>query len=120
MKCSLGDDRIQLVLWCVHNLPAFLNLKNVVALCGPNNLLLNSPEDIADGILEIARSFKKAIAILLVVIHTLYTLLYNYTLVLVITCLGGRFETNCRSGFLKTWNCPSKTMEFQNFQISRG
>ena len=106
LKCSLGDDRIQLVLWCVHNLPVFLNLKNVVALCGPNNLLLDSPEDIADGILEIARSFKKAIAILLVVIHTLYTLLYNYTLVLVITCLRGRFETNCRSVFLKILELP--------------
>ena len=89
MKCSLGDDRIQLVLWCIHNLRVFLNLKNVAALCGPNNLLLDSPEDIADGILEIARSFKKSITILLVVPYTLYTLLYNYTLVLVITCLGG-------------------------------
>ena len=89
LKCSLGDDRIQLVLWCMHNLPVFVNLKNIAALCGPNNLLLDSPEDIADGILEIARSFKKSITILLVVPYTLYTLLHNYTLVLVITCLGG-------------------------------
>ena len=106
MKCSLGDDRIQLVLWCIHNLPVFLSLKNVVALCGPNNLLLDSPEDIADGILEIARSFKKTITILLVLLYTLYTLLYNYKLALVITFLGGRFETNCPSGFLKILELP--------------
>ena len=35
----------------------FSNLKNAV-LCETNNLPLDSPEDIADGILEIARSFK--------------------------------------------------------------
>ena len=41
----------------VHlNLPTSLNQKNVVILCGTNNLLLDSPKDIADGILEIARS----------------------------------------------------------------
>ena len=84
----------------------FLNLKNVVALCGPNNLLLDSPEDIVDGILEIARSFKKTITILLVLLYTLYTLLYNYELALVITFLGGRFETNCPSGFLKILELP--------------
>ena len=32
--------------------------KNVVVLCGTNSLLLDSPKDIADGILELARSFK--------------------------------------------------------------
>ena len=55
-NCGLGVDKIQHVLWCALNLPASLNLKNVVILCGTNNLLLDSPKDIADGILEIARS----------------------------------------------------------------
>ena len=32
--------------------------ENVVVFCGTNNLLLDSSKDIADGILEIARSFK--------------------------------------------------------------
>ena len=32
--------------------------KNVFVLCGTDNLLLDSHEDIADGILEIAKSFK--------------------------------------------------------------
>ena len=58
MNCGVGGDRIQHVLWRALNLPAFSNLNNVVVLCGTNNLLLDSPKGIADGILEIARSFK--------------------------------------------------------------
>ena len=33
-------------------------MKNDVVLCGTNNLLLDLPKDITDGILEIGRSFK--------------------------------------------------------------
>ena len=58
LNCGIGGDRIQHVLWRALNLPASQNLKNVVILCGNNNLLLDSPKDIADGILEIARSFE--------------------------------------------------------------
>ena len=58
-NCDIGGNRIQHVLLRALNLPVFSNLKNVVVLFGTNNLLLNSPKDIADGILEIARSFKK-------------------------------------------------------------
>ena len=38
--------------------PVLSNLKNVAVLCGSNNLLLRSPGDIADGILEKSRLFK--------------------------------------------------------------
>ena len=58
LNCGIGGDRIQHVLWRALNLPVSSNLTNVVALCGTNNLLLDSPKDIADGILEIARSFE--------------------------------------------------------------
>ena len=58
MNCGIGGDIIKHVLWCTLNLPASQNLKNVVVLCGTNNLLLDSPKDIADGILEIARPFE--------------------------------------------------------------
>ena len=58
LNCGVGGDRIQHVLWRALNLPVSSNLRNVVVLCGTNNLLLDSPKDIADGILEIARSFK--------------------------------------------------------------
>ena len=58
LNCVGGDKRIQYVLWYAFNLPVFSNLKNVVILCGTNNFLLDSPNNIADGILKTARSFK--------------------------------------------------------------
>ena len=58
LNCGIGGDKIQHVLWRALNLPVFSNLKNVVVLCGTNNLLLDWPKDIAGGIPEIARSFK--------------------------------------------------------------
>ena len=58
LNCGVGGDKIQHVLWRALNLPAFSNLKNVVVLCGTNSLLMDSPKDVADGILEIGRSFK--------------------------------------------------------------
>ena len=58
LNCGVGDDIIQHVLWRALNLPVFSNLKNTVVLCGTNNLLLDSPKGIADGILDIAISSK--------------------------------------------------------------
>ena len=58
LNCSIGGDRIEHVSWRALNLPVFLRLKNIFVLCGTNNLPLDSPKDIADGILEIARSIK--------------------------------------------------------------
>ena len=53
-----GGDGIQHALWRALKLPASQNQKNVVVLCGTKTLLLDSPKDIADGILEIARLFE--------------------------------------------------------------
>ena len=58
MNCGIGDDRIQHCLWRAQIPPASQNLKIVVVLYGTNNLLLNSPKYIADGILETTRSFE--------------------------------------------------------------
>ena len=58
LNCGVRDDRIQHLLRCALNLPVFSNLKFFVVLCGTKNLLLDSPKDIADGILELARPFK--------------------------------------------------------------
>ena len=58
LNCGEGGDKIQHALRCALNLPVLSNLKNVVVVCGTNNLLLDSLKDIADGILEIARLFK--------------------------------------------------------------
>ena len=57
LNCGVGGGRIQHALWCALKLVAFSNSKNIVALCGTNNLLLDSPKDIVNGVLKIARSF---------------------------------------------------------------
>ena len=58
LNCGVGGDKIQHVFWRALNLPVFSNLKSVDVLFGTNNLLLDSHKDIADGILETARSLK--------------------------------------------------------------
>ena len=57
MNCGVGGGRIQHALWRAVKLVAFSNSKNIVALFGTNNLLLDSPKDIVNGVLKIARSF---------------------------------------------------------------
>ena len=69
LNCGIGGDRIEHVLWRALNLPVFSSLKNTAVLCGTNNLLLDSPKDIADGILEIARSFKTNYSCVNVIIY---------------------------------------------------
>ena len=59
LNCGIGGDRLQNVLWQAQNLPVILSLKNIV-LCWTNNLFQDSPEDIADGIVEIAQSFQSS------------------------------------------------------------
>ena len=61
LNCDIGGDKVQNVLWRAHNLPAVKNIKNVVILCVSNNLHLDAPEDIADGIIKIAFNFYKAL-----------------------------------------------------------
>ena len=58
LNCDVEGDRIQHVLWRALNLHVFSNLKTVSALCGTNNVLLDSPRNTVDGILEVPRSFK--------------------------------------------------------------
>ena len=58
LNCGVGGEKNQHVLWHALNVSVSSNLKNVVVLCGTNNLLLDSHKDIAHGILEIARLFK--------------------------------------------------------------
>ena len=40
LNCVVESDKIQHVLWRALNLPVFSNQKNVVVLCGTNNLHL--------------------------------------------------------------------------------
>ena len=55
LNCGIGGYKVQNVLWRVQNLPIYCSLKNVVILCGTNNL----HQDIVDGIIEIGHCFKK-------------------------------------------------------------
>lgn len=54
LNCGIVGNKIQHVLWCSLKLYIFSNLKDDV-LCGTNNLQLDSPEDIDDGIFKIAK-----------------------------------------------------------------
>ena len=58
LNCGIGGDRSQNVLWRSQNLPVISSYKNVVVLCGTNNLFQDSLEDIADGVIEIAETFQ--------------------------------------------------------------
>ena len=57
--CGIGGDREEHVLWQAHDLRYFSSLRNVIILCGTNNLYHDSPEDIANGHIKIASCFKQ-------------------------------------------------------------
>ena len=59
-NCGIGGDRVQNVLWRARNLPVISSFKNVVILSGTNNLFQDSPEGIADGTIEIAKTFQSS------------------------------------------------------------
>ena len=56
LNCGIGGDRFQNVLLWAQNFPAISSLKNVVILCLTNNFFQDLPEEIADGVVEIAQS----------------------------------------------------------------
>ena len=58
LNCEIGGDKVQHVLWRSHNLPVVKSIKKAVVLCGTNNLNQHLPEDITDGIIEVASIFK--------------------------------------------------------------
>ena len=59
LNCGIGGDRVQNVLWRCINSPPSLSVKNIVILCGTNNIVCDSPDEIVDGILEITHAIKK-------------------------------------------------------------
>ena len=58
-NCRIGGNRVQHVLWQVHELHHFSSLRNVIILCNTNNLHQDSPEDIVNGLIKIASCFKQ-------------------------------------------------------------
>ena len=58
LNCCVAGSRVQNVLWWDQNLPAISSIKNGIVLCGTNDLLEDSPEAIADGVIEIVETFQ--------------------------------------------------------------
>ena len=58
-NCGIGGDRVQHVLWRAHDLRRLSSLRNVIILCGSNNLYKDSPDDIANGLIKIGSCFKQ-------------------------------------------------------------
>ena len=59
LNLGTGGDRVENVFWAAKNLVIPPSLKNVVVLCGTNNLFTDSPMDIADCIVNIGFCLRK-------------------------------------------------------------
>ena len=59
LNCGISGDRVQNVLWRCTNFPPSPSVKNVILLCGTNNIQCDSPDDIVDGIIEITAVLKR-------------------------------------------------------------
>ena len=55
LNCGIGGDKVQHVLWRTHNLPVRALRSSYFMWY---NLNQDSPEDITDGIKEVASTFK--------------------------------------------------------------
>ena len=58
INLGISGDRVENVLWCARDIPFLPSLKNVVILCGANNINKDSPYDIAQGLIAIGSVFK--------------------------------------------------------------
>ena len=54
---GISGDRSENVLWRALNLPGMSYLKNVIILCGTNNICIDSPHDIAQCLIDIGVCF---------------------------------------------------------------
>ena len=59
LNLSIGEDRVENILWRAINLPLPSTVKNVVILCRTNNIPIDNPRDIADCIITIVSIFQK-------------------------------------------------------------
>ena len=59
LNLSIRGDHVENVLWWTINLPLTSSVKNVVILCGTNNIQFDTSRDIADCIISIASIFQK-------------------------------------------------------------
>ena len=59
LNLGIRGDRVENVLWLTINLPVPPFVKNVVILCGTNNIPIDTSRDIADCIISICSIFQK-------------------------------------------------------------
>ena len=59
MNLGIGGCCVENALWGAINLPLSSSMKNVVILCGTNNIPIDTPCDIADCIISIGCIFQK-------------------------------------------------------------
>ena len=59
MNLGIGGDRVENALWRVIDLPLPSSVKNVVILCGTNNIPIDTPHEIADCIISIGSISQK-------------------------------------------------------------
>ena len=55
---SINGDRVENILWRARDIPFLPSLKNVVILCGTNNINKDSPYDIAQGLIATGSVFQ--------------------------------------------------------------
>ena len=58
INLAISGDHVENVLWRARDIPFLSSLKNVVILCGTNNINKDSPYDIAQGLIVIGSVFK--------------------------------------------------------------
>ena len=58
INLGISGDCVENVLWRARDIPFLPSLKNVVILCGTNNINKYSPYDIAQGLIAIGSVFK--------------------------------------------------------------
>ena len=61
LKLGIGGDRVENFIWQAINLPLPSSVKNIVILCGTNNIPIPKyfPGDITDGIFSLGSIFQK-------------------------------------------------------------
>ena len=59
LNFDIGGDRVENVLWRAIDLSLPSSVKNVVILCGTNNISIDTPRDIADCIISIGSILQK-------------------------------------------------------------
>ena len=57
-NCGISGVRAKNVLWRVFNLPELSYLKNVIILCGTNNICIDSRYDISQCLIDISVCFR--------------------------------------------------------------